>query len=62
MPNTNQIKNDLGKSSDTIKEIFERNTHFFKRQNGLPTTPTDEFMYFCNLYQEKKAKEYEAIS
>jgi len=62
VPNTNQIKNDLGKSSDTIKEIFERNTHFFKRQNGLPTTPTDKFIDFCNLYQEKKAKEYEAIS
>ena len=50
VPNTNQIKRDLGKSSDTIKEIFARNTHYFERRNGLPTIVKNEFLHEYNLY------------
>lgn len=62
VPNTNQIKSDLGKASDTIKEIFERNANYFERRNGLPTLVKDEFLHEYNLYDmhEKGIAEDEA--
>jgi len=63
VPNTNQIKSNLGKSSDTIKEIFERNTHYFERRNGLPTLVKDEFLHEYNLYDmQEKAISNEEVS
>ncbi len=49
IPNTKIISKALGKSIGVLTNIFQRNTHYFIRQNGKATVPTNAFINDYNL-------------